>query len=157
MSTCGTELLSVSASLEGIANAVRDLMVIFRSPQLDDLGSEDSRAYKQTALLQRKINRQVPTHLTWFGMTWGRVNDDRSFSFRWTVLEAIFQTAHSFETGTADDSMTEEKWLTVCNRRRPLFFCPRAKGCELFPGHTAGMCAHARCWVYPFSPCLILP
>lgn len=62
VSTCGTELLSVSASLEGIANAVRDLMVIFRSPQLDDLGSEDSRAYK-------KINRQVITHLTWFGMT----------------------------------------------------------------------------------------
>jgi len=45
--TCGTVLLSVAPSLDGMANAVRDVMVIFRSPQLDDLGSEDSRAYTE--------------------------------------------------------------------------------------------------------------
>lgn len=55
VSTCGTVLLSVAPSLDGMANAVRDLMVIFRSPQLDDLGSEDSRAYTETVLLHLSL------------------------------------------------------------------------------------------------------
>lgn len=55
VSTCGTVLLSVAPSLDGMANAVRDLMVIFRSPQLDDLGSEDSRAYTETVLLNLSL------------------------------------------------------------------------------------------------------
>ncbi len=63
VSTCGTELLSVSPSLQGIANAVRDLMVIFRSPQLDDLGSEDSRAYKETTFTyNRRLTRKLVSH-----------------------------------------------------------------------------------------------
>lgn len=53
--TCGTVLLSVAPSLDGMANAVRDLMVIFRSPQLDDLGSEDSRAFTEKVLLHLSL------------------------------------------------------------------------------------------------------
>lgn len=69
VSTCGTELLSVSPSLEGIANAVRDLMVIFRSPQLDDLGSEDSRAYNETTFTYNgRLTRKLGSHT--FDMIW---------------------------------------------------------------------------------------
>lgn len=47
LSTCGTVLMSVDPSSEGMANAVRDLMVIFRRLQLEDFGSEDSKAFTQ--------------------------------------------------------------------------------------------------------------
>ena len=43
--TWGTVEWSVSLSLEGMARAVSCLMVIFSRLQLDDLGSEDNRAW----------------------------------------------------------------------------------------------------------------
>ena len=55
--TWGTVELSVFLSAEGTANAISSLMVIFNRLQLDDLGSEESRACGSEDKHQNKTER----------------------------------------------------------------------------------------------------
>lgn len=55
--TCGTVELSAFCSAGGMARAISSLMVIFSRLQLDDFGSDESRACRNWGEMRKKKHR----------------------------------------------------------------------------------------------------
>lgn len=115
--------------------------------------------------LQRKINTQVRFPHIWHDLEWHEAEK--------RMTEASILGELSFKLYFRQHiPLWRGQWMTAWQRKNDsqcvieyglCSFVLVPKGVNsiaqdhLFPGHTAGMCAHARCWVYPSSPCLILP